>query len=494
MKKNSCRILAFILAIVTMALPAAGFAEDYDMAKLTVDNFRLTVGESSLDLNTTLQLTAGINEVMDRGMLVADAYGGNTSALQILLALEDAKIKGYMQNASGGLSHLIEIPVEDLQALIASEADADFKLDQVTPMLNGLVAGLGSSSGSATIKDLAEEFKRVAVEKFGMEETGSERITLFDQTLDAEVSEVTLNLAQYLALVDEVAQSDEALRLLWQSVGTLLEQQSGKTIADLPELLKAEGVEAIITTRLFACGENAGRITAEFLISNENEQMPISLIVDYNAEEGNNAISAELNVAVPGEGKASMYAEKYDVATEDALDGYVAAGLSVTAGDIENVVEFSMKKHGTEAAGVVTGGSIDDIIGKQAGNQGAATDSATIHIKAVIPEEQLDISLGIQYDGTHYNQEGDVVYYGSVTVDATQDNERLGTSSFNTEYRLSHMPEGVLLSSEGIGVIDPLSADEASLVQLQESAMAILQNALSVAKQTPGLNSFFTEE
>ena len=488
------RIFVLVLAMMITALPAVGLAEDYDMAVLTLDSIRLTVGDTSLDLNTTFQLTAGINEAMDRGMLVANAYGGNTSALQILLALEDAQVKAYMQNAAGGLSHLIEIPAKDLQALLASEANADFKLDQVAPMLNGLVVGLGSSAGSATIKDLADEFKRIAVEKFGMEETGSDSITLFDQKVDAEVSEVTLDLTQYLALVDEVAQSNEALRLFWQSVGTLLEQQSGKTIADLPELLKAEGVEAIITTRLFAYGENAGRITTEFLISNGNEQMPISLILDYNAEEGNNAISAELNIAVPGEGKASMYAEKYDVATEDALDGYIAAGLSVTTGGTENIVEFSMKKRGTEAVGVVTGGSMDDIIGKQAGNQGAASDSATLQIKAVIPEESLNVSLGIQYDGTHYNQEGDVVYYGSVAVDIAENDVKQATASLNTEYRLTRMPEGVLLSSEGIEVINPFSADEAALAKLEESAMAVLQNALSVAKQTPGLNSFFPED
>ncbi|MEA5065263.1 MAG: hypothetical protein VB065_04360 [Eubacteriales bacterium] len=480
--------LAFILVMALMVPSVAGFAEGYDMAVLTADSFRLIAGGSTTDIGAAVRLSAGIDEAMARGLLVADIYGGNAIVLQILLALEDAQIKGYMHNQSGGLSHLMQIPLQDIQEFLTSEAGAGMLLSQAPPVMESLAASIGSSTGAAYLNALADRIRHNAADEFAIQPMRRERIALFNQTVDAEVVEATLKLAQYLALIEEMAQSDPLLLAVWRQAGMLYEQHSGNALSEVPALLDAAGVETDVTIRLYDADEGAGRIVTDVLIAVGDEQMPVAVKIDYSAHEGNHAVYGEMTATLPGEGDVSMYVQTQDAVDADSSDAHAAAGLCATADGETSEVGFSIQKRSTEAGGVVTGGSIGDIIGKQTGGQGAATDSATILLKARIPDEQLDVSLDIQYDGTHYDQDGDRVWYGEVTFNIKQDKAEVGTLAFDTEYRLTHMPEGVLLSPGDMGVMNPLKADEASLGAFQESARAVLQNALAVAKQTTALD------
>ena len=79
-------------AISILALPTASLAEGCNMATVSADNFQLIVGESTLDIDATLRMSAGIGESLGRGLLVADVLGGNANVLQVLLAMEDSQI------------------------------------------------------------------------------------------------------------------------------------------------------------------------------------------------------------------------------------------------------------------------------------------------------------------------------------------------------------------------------------------------------------------
>ncbi len=490
MKRSAHCILAIAIVVSFLALPISGFAEGYNMAAITADGFQLTVGETSFDVGATVRLSAGMDDSAQRGFLAGDFYGGNTSVMQLLLATEDAQFKGYMQNAEGGLSHFVQAPLQDVLASLGSAAGAGTDTASALPPLGSILQGFRGLSGAAYLGMLANRIERITTDDFGARTINKERIQLFGETVEAQATEAVLDFTQYMALIEEVAESDPLLQARWQQVRMLYEKESGNTFSEIPALLAAAGVETTVTVYVYKANESSGRIMTDLLVSIGDRQVPLRILMDYGSEDGRNAIDIGLTASSPDEGDVSIYVRAHDSADENAAKGFAEAGFSITADGEVNEFEFSIVNQSTEAGGTVTGGSIGDIIGKQASGQGAATDAVVIAMKADIPAEALDFSLGIKYDGKHYDQDGELVYYGKVACDMEEGGEEVGTIAFNTEYRLSHMPEGELLSPGDMDVLNPFSADEETLRAFQESAATVMQNAQAIAEQTLGLKEF----
>ena len=486
MKRSVHCILAIAIAISILALPIPGFAEGYNMATITADGFQLTVGEATFDVGASMRLSAGMDDSTQRGFLTGDLYGGNDSIFQLLLAMEDAQVKGYMQNAKGGLSHFVQAPLQDVLAFLGSASGTGTDTASALPHLGSILQIFRGTSGAAYLGMLADRIERITTDNFDARMIGKERMELFGETVEAEASEIVLDLAQYLALIEEVSESDPLLQVLWQQVKMLYEKESGKAFSEIPTLLAAAGVGTSVTIFVYKADESSGRIMTDILVSIADRQVPLRILMDYGAEEGHGAFDIGLTATSPDEGDVSIYFRAHDSADENAVKGSAEAGFSVTTDGEVNEFEVSIESQSTEAGGMGTGGSIGDIIGKQKSGQGAATDTTVIAIKANIPAEALDFSLGIEYDGKHYDQDGDLVYYGKVACDMEEGGEEVGTIAFNTEYRLSYMPEGELLSPGDTDVLNPFSADEEALRVLQESAATVLQNAQAIAEQTLG--------
>ena len=139
MKRSVHCILAIVIAISILALPIPGFAEGYNMATITADGFQLTVGEATFDVGASMRLSAGMDDSTQRGFLTGDLYGGNDSIFQLLLAMEDAQVKGYMQNAKGGLSHFVQAPFQDVLAFLGSAAGARTDTASALPSLGSIL-------------------------------------------------------------------------------------------------------------------------------------------------------------------------------------------------------------------------------------------------------------------------------------------------------------------------------------------------------------------
>ena len=490
MKRSIRCILAIAIVVSFLALPLSGFAEGYNMATITADGFQLTVGDTSFNIDATVRLSAGMDDSAQRGFLTGDLYGGNASVMQLLLAMEDAQVKGYMQNAEGGLSHFVQAPLQDVLSFLGSAAGAGTDTASALPPLGSILQSFRGSSGAVSLGMLADRIERIVGDAYGVRTIDKDRIQLFGETVEAEATEVVLDLTQYLALIEEIAASDPMLQALWQQVKMLYEKESGTPFSELPVLLSTAGVETTVTVYVYKANESSGRIMTDLLVSIGDRQVPLRILMDYGSEEGRNAIDIGLTASSPDEGDVSIYVRAHDSADENAAKGFAEAGFSITADGEVNEFEFSIENQSTEAGGTVTGGSIGDIIGKQASGQGAAADTVVIAMKADIPSEALDFSLGIKYDGKHYDQDGELVYYGSVACDMEEGGEEVGTIAFNTEYRLSYMPEGELLSPEDMDVLNPFSADEETLRAFQESAATVMQNAQAIAEQTLGLKEF----
>ncbi|MGI6237510.1 MAG: hypothetical protein ACOYI7_08180 [Candidatus Excrementavichristensenella sp.] len=487
MKKSVHCILAIAVAISILALPISGFAEGYNMATIIADGFQLTIGDITFDVGASVQLSTGMDDSMQRGFLTGDLYGGNASILQLLLAVEDAQIKGYMRNEEGGISHFVQAPVQDVLALLGSAAGMGTDTASALPPLKSMLQGAQGSSGAAYLDLLADRIERIADDGFGARTIGRARIQLFGEAVEAETLEAALDLAQYLALIDEVAEADPWLQVLWKQVKMLYEAESGMDFSEIPVVLAAADVETSITLFVYKVDESSGRIMTDILVSTEGHQVPIRILMDYAAGGGYDAVDVGLTATSPDEGDVSIYLRANDSTDGNVTKRSAESGFLFTAYDGEaEGFEFSIESQSTKAGGIITGGSIADIIGKQASGQGAATDAAAIAMKANIPSEGLDFSLGIQYDGKHYDQEGDLVYYGTVVCDMEEGGGEVGTIAFNTEYRLSYMPEGELLSPGDMDVLNPFHADEEALSALEESAALVLQNTLALAEQYLG--------
>lgn len=490
MKRSVHCILAIVIAISILALPIPGFAEGYNMATITADGFQLTVGEATFDVGASMRLSAGMDDSTQRGFLTGDLYGGNDSIFQLLLAMEDEQVKGYMQNAKGGLSHFVQAPFQDVLSFLGSAAGTGTDTASALPHLGSILQIFRGTSGAAYLGMLADRIERITTHNFDARMIGKERMELFGETVGAEATEIVLDLAQYLALIEELSESDPLLQALWQQVKMLYEKESGKAFSEIPTLLAAAGVETSVTIFVYKADESTGRIMTDILVSIADRQVPLRILMDYSAEEGHGTVDVGLTATSPDEGDVSIYFRAHDSADENAVKGSAEAGFSVTADGEVNEFELSIENQSTEAGGTVTGGSIGDIIGKQTSGQGAATDTTVIAMKANIPAEELDFSLGIKYDGKHYDQDGELVYYGKVTCDIEEGGEEFGTIAFNTEYRLSYMPEGELLSPGDMDVLNPFNADEETLRAFQESAVTVFQNALAIAEGTLGLKEF----
>jgi len=490
MKRSVHCILAIAIAISILAFPISGFAEGYNMTTITANGFQLTVDDATFDVGASVRLSAGMDDSTQRGFLTGDLYGGNDSIFQLLLAMEDAQVKGYMQNAKGGLSHFVQAPFQDVLAFLGSAAGARTDTASALPSLGSILHIFRGTSGAAYLGILADRIERITTDNFDARMIGKERMELFGETVEAEASEIVLDLAQYLALIEEVSESDPLLQVLWQQVKMLYEKESGKAFSEIPTLLAAAGVGTSVTIFVYKADESSGRIMTDILVSIADRQVPLRILMDYGAEEGHGAFDIGLTATSPDEGDVSIYFRANDSVDENAAKGYAEAGFSVTADGEVNQFEFSIENQSTEAGGTVTGGSIGDIIGKQTSGQGAATDTAVIAMKANIPAVELDFSLGVKYDGKHYDQDGDLVYYGRVTCDMEEGGEEVGMIAFNTEYRLSFMPQGELLSPGDMDVLNPFNADEEALRGFQESAVTVFQNALAIAEKTPGLKEF----
>jgi hypothetical protein len=490
MKRSIRCILAIAIVVSFLALPLSGFAEGYNMATITADGFQLTVGDTSFNIDATVRLSVGMDDSAQRGFLTGDLYGGNDSIFQLLLAMEDAQVKGYMQNAKGGLSHFVQAPLQDVLAFLGSASGTGTDTASALPHLGSILQIFRGTSGAAYLGILADRIERITTDDFDARMIGKERMELFGETVEAEASEIVLDLAQYLALIEEVSESDPLLQVLWQQVKMLYEKESGKAFSEIPTLLAAAGVGTSVTIFVYKADESSGRIMTDILVSIADRQVPLRILMDYGAEEGHGAFDIGLTATSPDEGDVSIYFRANDSVDENAAKGYAEAGFSVTADGEVNQFEFSIENQSTEAGGTVTGGSIGDIIGKQTSGQGAATDTAVIAMKANIPAVELDFSLGVKYDGKHYDQDGDLVYYGRVICDMEEGGEEGGMIAFNTEYRLSFMPQGELLSPGDMDVLNPFNADEEALRGFQESAVTVFQNALAIAEKTPGLKEF----
>lgn len=490
MKRGAHCILAIAIVISILALPISGFAEGYNMATITADGFQLTVDDATFDVGASVRLSAGMDDSTQRGFLTGDLYGGNDSIIQLLLALEDAQVKGYMQNAKGGLSHFVQAPLQDVLSFLGSAAGTGTDTAFALPPLGSILQIFRGTSGAAYLGMLADRIERITTDNFGARMIGKERMELFGETVEAEATEIVLDLAQYLALIEEVSESDPLLQALWQQVKMLYEKESGKAFSEIPTLLAAAGVETSVTVFVYKADESSGRIMTDIMVSIADRQVPLRILMDYGAVEGHGTVDVRLTATSPDEGDVSIYFRAHDSVDENAVKGSAEAGFSVTTDGEVNEFELSIENQSTEAGGTITGGSIGDIIGKQTSGQGAAADTVVIAMKANIPAEALDFSLGIKYDGKHYDQDGDLVYYGRVTCDMEEGGEEVGTIAFNTEYRLSYMPEGELLSPGDMDVLNPFNADEEALRVLQESAVTVLENALAIAEKTLGLNAF----
>ena len=152
MKRGAHCILAIAIVISILALPISGFAEGYNMATITADGFQLTVDDATFDVGASVRLSAGMDDSTQRGFLTGDLYGGNDSIFQLLLALEDAQVKGYMQNAKGGLSHFVQAPLQDVLSFLGSVADAGTDTASALPPLGSILQIFRGSSCAAYLE------------------------------------------------------------------------------------------------------------------------------------------------------------------------------------------------------------------------------------------------------------------------------------------------------------------------------------------------------
>ncbi|NLG25233.1 MAG: hypothetical protein GX558_07740 [Clostridiales bacterium] len=493
--------LALAVALALLALPGVGLAAEHNRATLTIYNPSIDFGGVPMNIEADVTIDVGFDAEAGRGMYILDVNGAGQNALNALVATEDGKLKAYLQNASGGLPYLLEMPLAELVGMAGSYAPAaptvdTAQLDQLVALIGHYQAFAAKAEDPAFSKEFDAKVNEIATNLFNLElSEKTEQIEIFGETIDTRRADVTLTLSQAFDLLNQIAALDDDLKALMDGYFQLLSSASGEafTMDSLDEMMKEEGVDVAYDITIWDGGNSVRMIETIRPIGDDSPfDAPVTFAMDMKVDGDDTRMA--MTVDAQSDDKPVQFtmdmtagAEQLQMAmaaTEDGVSQFTAQlAASHTEGDGARADDLSLQiaNPAEDALYALTyNAQFTD-----ATADADATDAVTIGLSAEGPEAGV---FKASYEGTHYDQDGSTIYDGALSVLFNQDEQEI-TASIGTRLALGLMPDGVLLESQGIETIDPLSATAEQMTALEQSATKILENAAAIMMQIPALGA-----
>lgn len=454
MKKIANRVLALIVALTVLLMPAAMAAEQ-NMAVLSIGNFEFAMGEESISLPVTLQLGGGADLEGGRGMALLQLLVGEQVGGTVYGALENEEIKLYID----GMDYGLYIPLADVIAMVESEmGSAMTEMEEVfTPELQTAMNDLMTAAAAL---ETAEVDPDAMLSALGVTVTGEgvAETEIFGETVSANKSSITVAPQTMQGMLDAMSSVNPAFADYWTSYSAFLTQVMAETgeEVDLAEVLSmvtlgANGV--IYANETDVSVELALALTAE----GETVELPISVAV-REAETGS-AVEVILDADIEGETLLVTFTVEENTTEAGSTFGMVMGmGIYDTeSGEAEG--EFTFTLSGSDTAdGVSFGFSMD------------------------VDDGYDPVSFNLDYSGTHAQTSGDATSWdGAFILYAVAEGEEI-YAAMDTNLTLSAMPEGELLTL-GEGSLNALEMGDAEMEQFMVDAQVPLMQLIGTLMQ-----------
>lgn len=484
---NIKRILVFALALMVMAMPT-GLAEAAYGA-LTLSNFHMeaTGMDEPLDIDASLKIGAGGQED-GTGRLDIELAGGGQMAFSGSIGFNADTVTAII----GGSSYYFEIPMEDLQKLGESagvSTDAPelpaAQMDEIKGLMESYVKMLKKASDPKEALKMSE----TVLSAMNVEAKGKETVDLFGNATELNRFDVTMGLVDIGKFYDALMDADADFKAFFVGYMDMLAQATDEELPFDPndmagsfeKLFAEEKVDLTIALSIWTDSETltekeskamktAATITVTNLDVKEGET-PETVVVPYDVaileSDAGTQVSVAMHVA-PSEEEGSLsftFAGTFDAPSDGGTTSSATLAIAFDGGDDdENFVANATYEAATDADGVsdfsfglngVGGGETFTMSFKYDGKTATETEKVgTVAIDFNAPA--ADTKLNLTFD-THI-ETGDFAPLG--------DNDFAGKTKIN-----------------------PITATEEEMTNLETEMQGVLFQALGVLMQTPGLSN-----
>ena len=466
MKKTASRILALIVALSMLLVPAA-FAAERNAATVTVGNFVITMGEETLEIPAYLSLSGGVDIEGARGYLTANVSTEEQVALAALSAFENGEIKAYLNGMSNG----IVIPLEQLIAMLEEEMGAsleDLIAEAMTEVESAITPEMQASITSLMESAMALEGAEIDPAallnalKLTVAETGKATVPMFDVEVEAAGYTVSMPAITLKAMTDALGAASPEMDAYLDEYFSFMNDALAESGEEMTVEQALEMIEIAVNGTFHTAEEGTcADIVVSCTVEGETIDLPF-YFVTLTDEEG---VYTEIyvDVVVDGEG---LFADVYFDDFADETGAYKNISFEIGIYDEETEeVETDM---------ILTLFSSE------------TEDGLTVGLDVNAVDEYSNVAFGIAHNCYNVTEtEASTSYDGMLYAYAIMDEETYDIT-MDTNLTLSSVPEGELLTFTSS--INPLEADEETMEAFASDAMNVLMQGAGVLMQDPTIS------
>ena len=497
MKNISRVVLALVLSLMLVALPAGALAEDMYMAVITLTDPVVLMNDAPMmDMTgVEIDLTAGGNATGDKATLQAQVLGGSETALAALAELSDGQV-----------------------VLTADGMDAKYTMSIEDVMGGGADAGAMDASSVAALVEEAQAIIMRMVEG-GLIEELAEPITAFSQEIMASAKDE--GTATYTMLSGDMEMSHMSFEVapetfdnLFNSILTVLDNN-----ADVRELLTliAENTDSpelkdLALADLYAQAGVSQKVEADIYTSADGANMAMEMIQTVTNAQTEETMELHYRMLMeqPDMENMNMYMDVDTYEGGEATQGFYIAirqTPSETLEDVEVSVEVGsgIYEDGeyvsqSEVLVNVVPEMLDGVLANRVTVQGSGVDESEnftancigyenegkLYFDAAFEVEGMTITLN--FDG-QAKEEGGLT--GVFTASFGPEGQAYGLK-VNVDVSTAVMDSAeVLIGADGAIDINSMSSEEAESMNAQLGALVL--NGVSVLdRNVPGLNGLMS--
>jgi hypothetical protein len=489
---NIKRILVLVLAVLVMAMPL-GLAEPAYYS-LTLSDFTLDLGMGEpIDIAAAIKLGVGGESLEGPGRLDVEITGGTATAFSATMEASEETLRLLV----GGMSHYLEMPMSDFQALLTESAEDSLSSRE----LEG--AQLTDLTGRyiEIYKDMLEKYSdpeeatRQSLEilsVLGAEAKGTEKADIFGQEMELNRFDINLDAAGIGEYYDKIFEMEPALKDFLRDYFAMIGEMSDEEIpfdvddfgGSLVAAMEEEGLGMELSFVFLTDAETLAETDADVMkmdilvsvINLEAEddddlgQIDIPMTFTYLASDEGERVAADM-VVTPYEGESAtiIFEGEFDVPGED--------GSTASQGALQFV--FLSEEEGLDMTMIASGASITDA-------NGVVNAAFVLNVGA----EDQQMELSVEYGGTAADE---TLKAGRVTIgfDVPVDEGAsfAGSIAFDTLLEISDLAMLSDADLEGMTPVGLDSMDEATMEAIEAELEMVQMQALGVLMQTPGLSN-----
>ncbi|MBQ2957502.1 MAG: hypothetical protein IJE08_13710 [Clostridia bacterium] len=466
MKKTASRILALIVALSMLLVPAA-FAAERNAATVTVGNFAITMGEETLEIPVYLSLSGGVDIEGARGYLTANVSTEEQVALAALSAFENGEIKAYLNGMSNG----IVIPLEQLIAMLEEEmggsleelmAEAMSEMESsITPEMQASIASLMESAMALEGAEIDPAALLNAL-KLTVAETGKATVPMFDVEVEAVGYSISMPATTLKAMMDAMGAASPEMNAYITEYFSFMNDALAESGEEMTVEQALEMVEVAVNGSFHTAEEGtAADIVVSCTVEDETIDLPFYFVTLTDEQGTYNELYVD--AVVDGEG---LFVDVYfdDYADETGAYKNISYEIGIYDEETEEVE--------TNMALILFSSETED--------------GTTVGLDVNVFDGYSTMAAGL----THlcYNvteTEASTSYDGVLAAYATVD-EVPYDIIMDTNLTLSSVPEGELLTFTSS--INPLEADDETMEAFASDAMNVLMQGAGVLMQDPTIS------